>query len=68
MLTSFISKFSFLTAFVTLIYCLGNDVSFGETIFRAMCVFVGFYGILIVFFILIRVVLNPKTRQGVKIE
>jgi hypothetical protein len=60
MLTSFISKISFATAVVTLVYCSGNDVSFGESIFRAVTVFIGFYCVLVVFFVLLRVVLNPK--------
>ena len=68
MLTSFISKFSLFTSLVTLIYCIVIDVSFGESFFRAMVVFVGFYVTLVLFFIALRMLLNPKPKQGTSIE
>lgn len=68
MLTNFIAKFSLFTAFITLIYCIAIDVSFGQSIFRSLVVFAGFYVILILFFIIVRILFNPQSHKGIEGE
>jgi len=62
MITKFILNFSLFVSFFTLIYCMINGVSVNESIFRGLIVFAGFYVILTLFFIVLRIILRPTAQ------
>lgn len=64
MITKFVLNFSLFVSFVTFVYCLINGISVNECIFRSLVVFTGNYVITILFFILLRMLLNPGNRSS----
>ena len=59
MLSKIILKLSLCAACITLVYCVLTDVTFGESLSRAVIVFSGFYFILIVFLVTLRLIFDP---------
>ena len=60
MLTRLSFKVSFFAALMTFTSCFILDIPLGECTKRSLIVFVGFYLILISFFIILRMIINPK--------
>lgn len=60
MLTRLSFKASFFAALMTFTSCFLLDIPLGECTKRSLIVFVGFYLILISFFITLRLIINPK--------
>lgn len=67
-MTRLFSKINLAMTVMTVIYCLAAGVSFQETVFRAVIVFVGLYAIMFTFLIGLRMILTPKSNRGVDIE
>ncbi len=63
MLTRLSFKFSFFAALMTFTSCFFMDIPLGECTKRSLIVFVGFYLILISFFIILRLIINPKDEE-----
>lgn len=63
MLTKLILKVSLFATFITFVYCILTNVSVIESASRAATVFVGFYFILIAFFITLRLLLGSDADE-----
>ncbi len=66
MITQIIIKISFFVAIVGILYCLVTGVSFSESMVRGLFVFLGFYLVLIVFFVGVRFILTPGPKKAVE--
>ncbi|RMF69092.1 MAG: hypothetical protein D6743_02450 [Calditrichaeota bacterium] len=66
MLTKFVLKLSLFVSAVTFIICMAKEISFQVSLIRAALVFVGFYSVLIAFFIGLRFVLVREREAGAK--
>ncbi len=60
MLTKFTMRVSFFAGFITLVYCVVSGVSILESLVRGLIVLLGFYLVLIAFFLFLRVVFDPR--------
>lgn len=65
MLTKLSFKVSFFAALITFISCFIMDIPLGESTKRSLIVFVGFYLILISFFICLRMIISPRDEEPV---
>ena len=63
MLTKLSFKISLFAAAVTFAYCFLTDINLRDVINRTLVVFSGFYLILIIFFIVVRVILRPGQEE-----
>ena len=63
MITRFVLNTSLFASFITFVLCILTNISIGESVIRGAVVFVGFYGILIVFFIFLRYLFRPATAR-----
>jgi len=66
MLTKLTLKLSLFAAAITFTYCVVTSVSLLESLSRSLVVLVGFYAILIVFFVLLRLIFAPHRQQEVE--
>lgn len=64
MLTKVILKISLFSAVITFTLCMVTDISLGASASRAIIVFAGFYVILIGFFVIVRLIFDPKRMQA----
>lgn len=63
MLTKVALKVSLFAAFITFVFCVVTDISMALSFSRAVVVFVGFYLILVAFFIALRFIFGRLNRR-----